>query len=148
MASAELFWLLSERTPLVWWQVEDLVGIRATTFGGSSAGESALLRLSFSALQGLTLAAVLEDRSPRFLRADVIARLKSLRDPEAVAGPLRGTTYFQQAIEEWRQVLASPFSPVPLLEDALSRPWEELPATAEGILDFYRQTRDRLERGE
>jgi hypothetical protein len=81
------------------------------------------------------------------LRSGAIAQLESLRDPEAVARPLQGTPYFQQAIEEWKQVLASPFSPVPLLEDALSRPWDELPATPEGIFDLYRQTRDKLEQG-
>lgn len=73
--------------------------------------------------------------------------LEAFRAPEIVARDLRGTDAYEQAIQEWRDVLASPLSPVPLLEEALSREWEELPSDPEGIGRLFERALARLEKG-
>jgi hypothetical protein len=106
-----------------------------------------LPRLAFSTVQSLALAAIAKDNLGFFSRPALIAQREILRHPEVVAKALVGTPFFPAAIEEWQQSLASPFSPLALMDDALSRPWDELPASTEGIVELYRQVRGKLEKG-
>ncbi|HBL27319.1 MAG TPA: hypothetical protein DD490_10845, partial [Acidobacteria bacterium] len=63
----------------------------------------------------------------------MLAALETFRTPEAVTASLQGAPFADQAREEWVEVLASPFSPIPSMEEALSCEWENLPTDAEGI---------------
>lgn len=92
------------------------------------------LQLSISALQALVVETLPGVKLSVFWRSAVEDELKILSNPEAVASPLQGDPFHQTAILEWKQVLDSPFSPVRLLEDALSRDWDELPASPENIM--------------
>jgi hypothetical protein len=58
---------------------------------------------------------------------------------------LHGTPFAGQALQDWEEVLASPFSPIPLLEEALAETWTELPCDAEGIARLFEATVKRLE---
>jgi hypothetical protein len=89
-----------------------------------------------AAIQSVSLGWLLSDPAP-VLRSELASTLETFRAPENVTAPLQGTPFAEQALQEWEEVLASPFSPIPLLEEALSREWDELPADAEGIARLF-----------
>jgi DNA polymerase III delta prime subunit len=89
-----------------------------------------------AALQSVSLGWLLSDPAP-VRRSDLVSSLATFRTPETVIAPLHGTPFAEQALQEWEEVLASPFSPIPLLEEALSREWDELPADAKGIARLF-----------
>jgi hypothetical protein len=93
------------------------------------------LQLSMAALQALAIETLPDAGLSVFRRPEIEADLRFFRDFEAVAAPLKGDPFYQTAIQEWEQVLASPLSPVLLLEEALGGDWEELPANPENIVE-------------
>src|SRR5262249_54070574 len=94
--------------------------------------EREAFRLASAAIQAELLGASRSADRPPFRRSSTVEMLEAFRKPEIVAQELQETDAYEQAIQEWKDVLASPLSPVPILEDALSRDWEELPADPEG----------------
>ena len=60
--------------------------------------------------------------------------------------PLAGTPLAELALLEWEEVRASSFSPLPLLEGALSREWDELPADPDGIAKLFDKALKTLEK--
>ena len=87
-----------------------------------------------AALQALAIETVPDAELSVFRRPEIEADLRFFRDLVAIAAPLKGDPFHSTAIQEWEQVLASPLSPVLLLEEALGGDWEELPASTENIV--------------
>jgi hypothetical protein len=98
-----------------------------------------------SAIQSVSLGWLL-DESPPVRRSFLTSELAVFSNPQSVIASLKGTPFTEQALEEWEEVLASPFSPIPLLEDALSREWEELPSDPEGIAKLFEKALSDLEK--
>ncbi len=104
------------------------------------------LQLASAAIQAELLGASCLAVRPPFRRPMVLRMLEAFRSPGIIARELQGTDAYKQAVQEWQDVLASPLSPVPLLEDTLSREWEELPSDPEEIGRLFDQALDRLVR--
>jgi hypothetical protein len=108
--------------------------------------QEAALQLFSEAIQAILLGLLVKESKRPIQRSSLENDLASLQNAEAAASPLAGTPFHRQAIEEWEQVLDSPLSPIPLLEDALSREWNELPTDSETIVALFKRAVAELER--
>lgn len=125
---------------LVW----DLARIRERASIIPYHKEAALQLFSVAALAILAGLFDKKSKSP-ILRSFVEKDLASLAT-EAPAFPLAGTPFHQQALEEWRQVLDSPLSPLPFLNEALKSNWREIPINPQQIIKLLDKVVTELER--
>ena len=77
---------------------------------------------------------------------DEVQRLALFRDPDAFAAEIARPADRERLAAEWRQVLDSPLSPLPLAEAVLADPsWDELDLSADAILSSAEARLDEIE---
>lgn len=97
-----------------------------------------------AALQSVSLSWLFSEPIP-VRRTDLSSSLAAFRTHERVTASLHGTPFAGQALQDWEDVLASPFSPIPLLEEAMAGKWTELPGDAKGITRLFEAAVEKLE---
>lgn len=86
----------------------------------------------------LATAGILKTDVGKLTRQDLQDRRTRLSNPATMAADLEAPDLRKRAIEEWQEVLDSPLSLIPLLEDLLADPdWEEIDPSPEAIVHAF-----------